>query len=250
MLEGIEFVDADCMVGPWPMRNLAYSSSEELIKQMDRYGIDRALVFHSLSWTYHPEEGNIALNRIFSEGVIDKQRLFPLYCFVAYEALENKALDKYQVQAVRIFPSINNFPLTSWASGEFLKVLVEREISLWVDIFHTEWAHLQKILITYPELKVVLLGAHYKDNRKIYQLLKKYQNLYICTSYFEAFDALRYLCDHVGAERLLFGSRMPFYDAGAPIWNVLRSPLKRREKQLIAAGNLYRLLGKKEISDD
>jgi len=56
-------------------------------------------------------------------------------------------------------------------------------------------------------------------------------------------DGLEQVTARVGAQRLLFGSRAPFYEPYVPLLRLATSALSADEKRLVAGGNAGRLLG-------
>ena len=56
-------------------------------------------------------------------------------------------------------------------------------------------------------------------------------------------DGLEQVTAHVGAQRLLFGSRAPTYEPLVPMLRLATSTLSPEEKRMVAGGNAIRLLG-------
>jgi predicted TIM-barrel fold metal-dependent hydrolase len=56
-------------------------------------------------------------------------------------------------------------------------------------------------------------------------------------------DALETVASHVGVERLLYGSRTPFYEAAVPRLRLARGGLDAAAVAAVAGGNARRLLG-------
>ena len=55
-------------------------------------------------------------------------------------------------------------------------------------------------------------------------------------------DGLEQVTEHVGAQRLLFGSRAPVYEPYVPLLRLATSSLSATEKLMVAGGNARRLL--------
>jgi predicted TIM-barrel fold metal-dependent hydrolase len=55
-------------------------------------------------------------------------------------------------------------------------------------------------------------------------------------------DGLEQVAAHVGAQRLLFGSRAPIYEPLVPMLRLATSTLSAEEKRMVAGGNAVRLL--------
>ena len=63
MSEAGQLFDASAYVGDWATERLAFSTPGELLAEMDRFGIGRALVCHTLAWQNSPSLGNARLMR-------------------------------------------------------------------------------------------------------------------------------------------------------------------------------------------
>jgi len=72
--------------------------------------------------------------------------------------------------------------------------------------------------------------------------MDKAPNLYIETSAYKPFFGLQEFVKRFGAERLVFGSGMPAIDPAASVSVVTWSGLPKEQQELIAHGNIERLL--------
>ncbi|RLI02005.1 hypothetical protein DRO38_04435, partial [Candidatus Bathyarchaeota archaeon] len=58
---------------------------------------------------------------------------------------------------------------------------------------------------------------------------------------------IRDFCDKYGAERLLFGTGFPKWNPGGPILMLAQADITRKEREMIASGNLQRILGRVKL---
>ena len=56
-------------------------------------------------------------------------------------------------------------------------------------------------------------------------------------------DGIEDVCAKFGAERILFGSSLPYGAGSAAVSMITYANISEEEKELIASGNLERLLG-------
>jgi len=91
-------------------------------------------------------------------------------------------------------------------------------------------------------LRLVLLNVSYRINRDLYPRLKAYRHLYVETSGLEQHCGIQDVCERFGPERMLFGSRMPFFCAGASRHAIDCADISEDAKTAIGGGNLRRLL--------
>lgn len=228
----------------------SYLSPEKFIGEMDHSGIDCALVSHWDAINAHPSAGNAKL----IEEIKGHNRLFPCWFVIPHhtgEMPEPKKLIKEMiskdVRAVRLFPIFHNFSMEEWSIGPLLKELEKNNI---LAIVHCPTDKLYDICRKHKKLNIVGLASL----REIYPLLEKFDNLYASLEYYPDNNLVEDICRRFGAHRLVFGTRhIHPYDTHSNISaNWVSGPTKAmveyanisdKEKQMIAGGNLKRLLG-------
>ena len=94
---------------------------------------------------------------------------------------------------------------------------------------------------------VTFVAAHpgeYNAALRHIERMKKYENVYLDISGTGIFrwHMLRYAVDHVGSERILFGSDYPICNPGVYIGGVLAEPISDEAKENIFSKNAKRLL--------
>ncbi|HHV96275.1 MAG TPA: amidohydrolase family protein [Clostridiaceae bacterium] len=248
-MEPLNFFDCNCSFG---MRSVKYpgsfSSLEGLIKNMNNYGIKKALVYHSLAREYDMATGNKTLMREIS----DYPFLYPVWVVMHHHTGEFPAPDLLKMQlkennvkAVRIFPSILEhwYSISEWNCGELFNMLEACKIPLIVGFDQITWDELYNLCMHHPELIVILSDVNYRINRNLYTLLKKLPNLYVETSGYKCFDGISDLCKIFGAHRLIFGTGMPVLSGAAAVSMINYAKISDKEKQMIAAENLEKLIG-------
>lgn len=86
------------------------------------------------------------------------------------------------------------------------------------------------------------MNVSYRINRDLYPRLKAYPHLYVETSGFEQHCGIQDVYERFGADRLLFGSRMPYFCAGASRHAIDCAGIPEEAKMAIGAANVKRLL--------
>jgi predicted TIM-barrel fold metal-dependent hydrolase len=89
----------------------------------------------------------------------------------------------------------------------------------------------------------VLVDVQGRNNRNLYPLLAKLPNLYIETAGLNVHHGIEDVCRRFGAERLLFGSGYPIRSMGGALLQTRSADIDESEREMIASGNLRRLLG-------
>ncbi|MEM7131019.1 MAG: amidohydrolase family protein [Chloroflexota bacterium] len=239
----IPVFDANVRVGdrhdePAPFRNRA-----ELLAEMDRHGVDRALVYHALTEWNSPTEGNQMLEAwLETDG-----RLVPQWSVLPTEEslAQIQALhEEGRVTSVRLHDtSLIGLPFSPWAYDSMLSWLEENGIPIWIPLPDADADDLVTTLQEYPNLASVIVGAHYMHALWIRPLLKALPNAYLELSRYETIGDIEALCSEFGVKRFLYGSWYPRYAMGAMLFYLHHLDLDPSELALICAQNLEKLLG-------
>ena len=256
-MDNLNFFDAHCYVGRYKtFLPGSFYWTAELIEQMDHYGISDALVTHAMSREHHPVDGNAAI----MQEVEGRGRLHP--CWALFppgsgempkpELLIPDMLAK-GVKAVRLFYEMHHLPLSDWCWGEVLAELEAHQVPTFIDPDvelacwdedKFDWDGVDALCGDYPDLTVILSEARMRSsNRLLYQLLDLHENLRVEISGFWAYHGIEFIAREFGADRLLFGTRMPVRDPASAVGQVIYSDISDEDKRLIAGDNLRALLG-------
>jgi len=243
----ISFFDANCMYGNRSVVRegsvVTESEYEELYK---RARIDKVLTYHSDAVS----TDLIAGNELVSELQRKNNRYIAQWCvmpnitgeFFSCDKLISKMREK-SVKSIRIFPSALSFSVMPYSCGELFAELEKYRIPIFVDHSQVTYPELYQVLVTYPDMPVVVCGAGYRTERQIYPLVFRCPNLYIETSLFVANNSIEMFVDRFGAERLIFGTGVPNNSACGAVATILYACINEADKQKIAAENLEKLLG-------
>lgn len=210
---------------------------------LDRHGIGRALVYHVHGEECSPTHGN----QMLEDWLGDDARLLPLWSVLPTAAsLEQLAAlhEAGRVRALRL-TSAQNLPFTSWTHGELLGWLSAAGLPLWIALPEFDARDLVATLRDYPQLPVVLTGAHYTDTLLAQKILAALPNVSLELSRYESLGAINDLVKRFGAERLLYGSWYPRYALGPMLYLLHHCGLDTPTLATICAGNLERLVGER-----
>ena len=213
--------------------------TDDLLKEMDRFGIRRALVSHFAADEYDAEEGNNLLAEECHE------RLAPAWAALPDPLIIRKLATRHPA-AVRLSYGVekHNFSSAPWCSGELYEYLEEHSVLTVMAREDIEWDAIARLLGNFPRLQVLLLETGYRANRYLFPLFKQHPNLYIDTSTYVAHRQLESFVEKFGPARLVFGSRLPLYTAGAALAVLATARISDEARLSIAGGNLRRLLGR------
>lgn len=213
--------------------------SAGLIREMDRFGIQQALVSHFAAEEYDAAEGNRALVSELNARFTPAWAALPELGFI-------ERLPAHRPFAVRLSycAQKHNFSSSVWCSGELYEYLQSHSVLTLIAREAIEWDVLAQVLTSFPRLPVLLLETGYRADRYLFSLFRQHPNLYIDTSTYVAHRQLESFVDRYGPERLLFGSRLPLYTPGAALAVLATARISEEAKLLIAGGTLRRLLAR------
>ena len=245
--------DANAALGRRHDRRVSMDSAAELLAEMDRAGVQRALVYAPHAAAYDSTEGNAGLLK----AIGDETRLVPQFvCNPAFDDFEaTKAqIEAADVRAVRMLPMLHHYPFRPWVVGEWLTWLSARRIPLWLPMsYETNWLDgdgaeldphaVYETVSEFPDLAVVLSEVHYRQASWAPPLLRSLPNLSIEVSRYVIVDGIARLLDDIGPRRILFGSRYPEQAIAPQLYHLHRIGLNETDLRATCGGNLARLLG-------
>ena len=254
--EDIRFFDCNAMIGRWntPV-NGRHLTPQTLLAEMDRAGIEEALVYHAVSRQYAPTVGNSLLD----EELAPFYRLHPSWAALPHWAgdmPEPRTLASNMlaagVRAARMFPGEplrydHRVFMAEWVVGELLSELDANRIPLFLDfdlglLGDPDWQMIHDLCRSHPDLPVVLNQIAYGRDRALAPLFNECPNLRCDLTAFTSLGWIEAFCQRFGAERLLFGTGVPFWVPAAVVSAVRYARISWEEKALIAGDNLRRLL--------
>ena len=250
-MEKLHIFDGNAFFG---MRSLrlpgSFYKKEDLLRKMDEYGIEKALVYHSMAKEYDPQVGNqILLDEIGTES-----RLVPMWSVLPHytgefdppEVLADK-MKRYGIKAVTMFPSpaSQNFSFSDLTCGAIYEMLEHYDIPLFIglDQLGGTMANFGSLVSSHPKMKIVLTNVTYRIDRDLYPLMDKYDNFLLETSGYKPLEGIPMICEHFGAHRLVFGTGMPAISGPASLGLLVYAQIPFEQKQMIASKNLKKLLG-------
>jgi predicted TIM-barrel fold metal-dependent hydrolase len=248
-MEAINYFDCSCIAG---RRNIidpgSFYKVEDIVKKMEYYGIDKALVYHSMAREYDPKTGN----EMLMKDIEGYSQLYPAWVVMHHHTGEFPAPKELAVQmknngvkAVRMYPAPTdlNFSLADWNCGELLSMLEECRVPLFIGADQISWDGMNDLLKNHPKLRVVYTDVGYRCDRNLYATLERYENLSIEIYSYKVHRGIEEICRRFGAGRLIFGSGMPVYSGGSAVSMINYAGISLKEKQMIASENLEKLLG-------
>ncbi|GAB2930838.1 amidohydrolase family protein [Nonomuraea fastidiosa] len=217
--------DAHRLVGPVPFDDLPSDPRGE----MDRLGIDRACVTHTLSLYSDPQAGNEALL------AIGDLRLVPVPVVVPGETRH----DWDGVPMIRLCPERHRFDLTG---PRTLRCLEALGLPVAIDLDETSPAQLRHLAERLPGQRILVLNPGYRRLRALAELMEEAPNVWAEIGTVNTQGGVEWLAARFGARRLVFGTGAPVSDDCGPRFLLDHLDLPAEDVERIAAGSLEALL--------
>lgn len=237
--------DSNVRVGRSGIHGELALEAPELLAEMDRFGIERALVSHFAAEEYDAEEGNRALNDHPHERFVPAWAALP-------DAASIERLAARRPAAVRLSFGVkkHNFSPSPWCAGELFDFLQQNSVLTVVACEDLPaqaglgWDSLARLLENFPRLRLLLLETGYRADRYLFPLLGRFANLAIESSTYVAHRQLESFVVRWGPDRMVFGSRLPLYTPGAALAVLSSARIPDPARLAIAGGTLRQLLNK------
>jgi hypothetical protein len=244
----LRFFDCNAFFGLPMVRPLApVPSADALLGEMDRAGVESALVWHIAQHEASPQVGN----RLLAEAIRPHPRLVGCWTILPNQAREFPPPPVFfdemrvaRVRALRIFPRSQKFLANAVSMGDWLEAMIARRIPLLLSVRRgIEWRDIYDLLAEFPDLVCVICDhGCWGQDRLFRPLLERYPNVHVDTAQYLLDGGIESLVADYGARRLLFGSGFPESYLGGMMLALRHARIPDEAKAAIAAGNLERML--------
>ena len=251
----VKVFDANVALGRRHDRRVTFDTARDTLAEMDRVGVQQALVYSPHAATFDTRDGN----RLLLDMIDGESRLVPQFvCNPSYDDLDSfaRGMRDAGVRSLRMLPGLHRYPFVDWIVGPWLRWAASEDIPIWMPVEYGVpvrrdqlFVHqfdpvtLHDTLASHPA-QVVLSEVQYTHANWALKLLESLPNLSIEISRFVGTDVIADLLRTVGPRRILFGSRFPESTMAAQLYNLHNCGLDERTLVAICSDNLERLLGK------
>lgn len=242
----MKIIDINCSLGYIAGIKTRFTDPDSLIKAMDTYHIDQALVFNTDALRDVVRGNQLAAQTAkASEGRLNA-------CYVLRPDIggsemptaENllKQLRDEKPAAVKLYPTAHRFLLNEFYAGELLEVLNELHIPVLFDSDQRpSYESLPGLAKTYSHIKFIFLRQAINESRYVRPLLQKLDNVYFDVGITIDTCFIEEIVDKIGSEKLLFGSGMPLFMPAGALGMIIYSRISDTDKQAIFADNWTRI---------
>ncbi|NLS77134.1 MAG: amidohydrolase family protein [Chloroflexi bacterium] len=249
----MRFFDCNAFFGLPMKRPLApVATAEELLAEMDRAGVERALAWHVAQHDASPQMGN----ELLAKAIAPHPRLVGCWTILPNQTREFPAPQAFfqqmreaRVAALRIFPSSHRFLARAVSLDSWLGPMAERRIPLILSVRRgMDWRDVYDFLRDVPDLLCILCDhGCWGQDRLFRPLMERYPNLHIDLAQYLLDGGIEALVADYGASRILWGSGFPESYFGGMMMALKHARIPDEAKEAIAGGNLERILGEVQL---
>jgi predicted TIM-barrel fold metal-dependent hydrolase len=254
-------LDANAWLGHYPFRAVPHTTPDALLRQMDRHGIERAVVssLHCVFYT-DAHSGNEELAqwvRGHPDRLIPCATLNP--AFPGWEQDLRECCDEWGMRGLRLFPAHHRYLLTSPQCLELVRAATERGLHIaiplrledrrqqhWMDTTaEVSLRDVAELARACPEANIIALEAIGVENSPFVHdaALREARVSFEFSRMATVLQAtIPALLKSIGARRLIFGTGMPLKISGPAILKLQLLEAPAEVKDLLAHGNMQRLL--------
>lgn len=227
-------------------------SPQELILNMDKLGIDKAVIVPFKPYDYHFEPANEYVAEqveAYPDRFIGFGRVDPWRRDLAVKEVE-RIFDRLNLSGLFLHPREENCPITAPAARFVLLAALERNKPVMVaggfkDVSHPR--QVEYIAGEFPDLTFIVTsagqinisGALMWDAE---EMLKACPNVIACTSGVYRRDFIENITRVIGVSRVVFGSFAPYFDQELEMDRIKTADLTDSEKEAILGKNLEKIL--------
>jgi len=246
-----QLIDSNVFFGPWPKKKHYHIwKVDDLIKEMQAFNVEKALAISRMALTASADLGN----KITVETAEQYEELIPAWVLLPEERLKGISADKTMqmmkdggAKAGYFFPRKQGHLMKKWVVGSMLKSCEDHCIPVFLPIRQVGWNDIHEICSEFPELRVCLTGLNYREDRKLYPLLKLHRELRVALFNYIPEGGVERVTKRYGSHRLFFGSGLPDFSPGPLVSFVTYTDLSDQEKHDILRGNLEQLIEEVEL---
>jgi len=247
-------IDINAYCGNWPYWPLTVTTSAELVRLLDQFDIDRAVITSTKGIFLAPADGNSHTARVVAEN---PTRLIAFATVSPTDADAAGQLERcadHRMAGVRLFPQHHGYRFDDDPIlAEILEVADARRLPLLIPVrVMGNWSmptldvrQIGELAGRFPDVQFIAAGVNYGEVRDTLSVMRRHPNVALETSCLQLHEGVKTFVERVGAERLLFGSGLPLQYPGAGLAKILHAEIGDAARELILGQNAQRLLGQK-----
>ncbi len=244
-------IDVNACFGHWPFWELRHRSAEDLVRVMDRNGIDRAAAMSLrglfIDWRAGNEETLAAAKR-HADRLLPAATISP---FLDGTADDVRRLADDGFKMVRLYPLFHNYPLEGAFTDAVCSAAADRGLPVCIPTrpmmnwrFKTVAIDvIASVVERHPRTTFLMSGPNYLvEFQGLVRLMQQSGNAVYEASCIQGHSAVRSLVGQVGADRVLFGTGAVLHYAACNVAKIDHAEITDEQRRRIGCENAMRLL--------
>ncbi len=214
---------------------------------MDRLGISRSLVWNVESRDSNAQWCNYRLIDQINQTPDAKGRIVPSFNISPGMIYERGALEGFirlladtKIAAIRFHRGLTGYTLAQ--VQPLIKEILPFKPVLFINHGETDSSDILPFTDKFPQVPIVLMEFSWPQYTRIFNLMRQRKNILADMSWCHVWGSVEMMIKHFGVERLLFGTGGKVHN-GTSIAALAQARITESQRELIAHGNLERLLG-------
>lgn len=237
-------IDAHNHVGGPDKGDGKRQSAEEIVAEMERLGIEKAVIFPfneinpGISFSFANNRTVEYINK-YPDRLIGFARLDPNFGKKAVEELKRDV--EIGLVGLKLHPSSQKFSLRSEHLRNIIKKASMLNIPIIFDSGKKESPPEQfgELAELFPDAKIIM--AHMFGG--FLRVALHHQNIYLQTTDMPRREIIQEAVEELGAERIIMGSDSPYISMEVELEKIESLNITEKEKKLIMGENMRRILG-------
>ena len=225
---------------------MTHTSPAEVVATMDRLGIDGGCVSSILSIHADCRLGN----ELVRQAIHKQDRLFGYLTVSPHDS--DVDLDSFfadpKFRGMKVHAAFHRSAINDPRYDCFYEYADAHGLPI---LFHAweavDSVHIAQVAKRFPLAKLIIghgVMRTWEVKREVISAVRKYDNVFADTTVSVAFDgAVEWIVNEIGADRLCYGSDIPFYDCRHVVGKVATAKLTDTDKRKILGENAGRILG-------
>lgn len=249
-MKELRFFDVDCRIG---VNNMPFPDAAGLLAEMDKYGVDYALVRHN-ALMQGAELSNADLVDLLQADT--EKRLTGVWSILPTACDEMGNIDNFfaemaknHIGALTLDPFNHRYLPRRIVIGKVMDAARERKVPVLLNAFAGKWNELYDFVEEFSGNILIYVEnwGKWGSDRNIRPLLENYENFHFETTAYWVPEGIYDLVEKYGADRILYGSGFPQMNQGNSMLQLKYSKLSDEDLQKVASGNLMRILKEAQL---
>lgn len=245
-------IDIHGHMGQWFNFSIPGRGDEDILDAMARYGIGHIVLSHLKTITGSFTEGNreaMAFAARHPEQVSAYIGVDPHYPKQTMEEL-TRWVDDPCAAGIKLHPETHRYSILDPVCQSVFRFANDRRLPVLIHIWGPQAARdCAQVALENPGMQLIMGHSGGPEAyREAVWAAQQAENIVLdITGSYALEGQLEWTVEKVGANRIVFGSDMPFIDAKHTLGRVLYSALTLEQKRMILSGNAGKLLRREEI---